>query len=206
MKFTGGLPETPCGWGSTLRATERLRTELPALLARLGTHVLLDAPCGDLNWLSRVELAGVAYIGIDTSPENLAAARARCSFADLRCLDILADDLPAADTILCRDFLQHLPNAMARAVLARFAATGARWLLATSHDVAVNRDIAELGDFRPLNLAVEPFDLGEPVASIPDCEGRILGAWALHPPLTPAEAGAQADDRMGPDLRRDERN
>lgn len=179
MRFTGGLSETACGWGSTLKATAALRAALPGLLATLETRVLLDAPCGDLNWISQVDLTGVAYVGIDADPERLATARARRPDLDLRQRDILMDDLPAADTILCRDFLQHLPNSQAHGVLANFTATGARWLLATSHDVALNRDIAEVGDFRPLNLQAFPFDLGAPAFALPDCDGRILGAWRV---------------------------
>jgi hypothetical protein len=178
VKFTGGLPETACGYGSTLRATEGLRAALPALLARLGTEVLLDAPCGDLNWMSRVDLSGVVYIGVDTSDENLRVARTRAPDVAVGKKDIVAGPLPQVDTVLCRDFLQHLPTAMAQQALENIAATGAKWLLATSHDVEINEDIAEPGGFRPLNLSIAPFEMGAPVEVIDDGPGRIVGVWA----------------------------
>jgi hypothetical protein len=178
MKFTGGLPETACGYGSTLRATETVRAELPGLLRRLGIRTLLDAPCGDLNWISTIDL-GVTYIGADVSDMNIAAARRRAPHLPVARLDILNEALPRVDAVLCRDFLQHLPNAEARRALANITATGAKWLIATSHDADANADIEAVGSFRPLNLKIAPLDLGEPSEAIEDGPGRILGAWAL---------------------------
>jgi len=180
VRFTGGLPETACGFGSTLRATETLRAELPKLLARLGTEVLLDAPCGDLNWMSTVDVRGVRYIGIDTSEENLKAAKLRSPGLDLWRIDVVEQGLPLADTVLCRDFLQHLPTATAQRALENIRTTGAKWLLATSHEAEVNEDVDAPGGFRPLNLCIAPFDLGEPLETIDDGPGRIVGVWALR--------------------------
>lgn len=179
MRFTGGLPETACGYGSTMRATENVRAELPGLLARLGTKVLLDAPCGDLNWIAKTNLGGIVYIGVDASAENIATARRNAPARLVGIADALNDPLPPADTILCRDFLQHLPTAMALRALENFKATGAKWLIATSHDEDANEDIAEVGGFRPVNMSLPPFGLGEPVHSIADGPGRILGVWSL---------------------------
>jgi len=182
MRFSGGLPETPCGFGSTLQATEDLRRELPGLLARLRTKVLLDAPCGDRNWIADMDLGSIDYVGVDLSEANLAIARERSPHAALGTLDIVHGRPPVADTVLCRDFLQHLPTAMAQRALGNLSRSGARWLLATSHDNPVNEDIETVGDFRPLNLMIEPFNLGEPVESVDDGPGRILGVWDLAYP------------------------
>lgn len=179
MRFTGGLPETACGFGSTLRGSEGPRTELRGLLDRLGVTSLLDAPCGDFNWLAQVDLTGIAYVGIDVSLSNLATARRNAPDRDFRHLDILSAELPRCGAILCRDFLQHLPNHLAIAVVDRFRATGAAWLIATSHDAPENSDIDRVGDFRPLNLVAAPIGLDPPLEVIGDGPGRILGAWRL---------------------------
>lgn len=163
-----------------MEATDSLRAALPGLLAQLGTRVLLDAPCGDLNWMSRVDLSGVTYVGVDTSEENLKTARRNAPALTVSKADIFADDLPSADTVLCRDFLQHLPEGLALRVLERLRATGANWLLATSHQAAaINEDIDKVGGFRPLNLTIPPIALGEPLHVIVDGPGRIVGVWAL---------------------------
>ena len=45
-----------------------IRRELPALLRDVGAESLLDAPCGDFNWMRYTELGSVKYIGADVVP------------------------------------------------------------------------------------------------------------------------------------------
>ncbi|MFE7121789.1 hypothetical protein ACFU99_40805, partial [Streptomyces sp. NPDC057654] len=59
------------GNGSNLTQTATLRSELPGLLARLGVRTLLDIPCGDFYWMSRLDLGTdthISYIGADRVP------------------------------------------------------------------------------------------------------------------------------------------
>lgn len=178
--FTAGLPETECGYGSTLACTENLRAELPTLIRDMSS--LLDAPCGDGNWMAHVAMPWVDYIGCDISRDHLAKAKARTfgtrtvTFIEL---DVLKAKLPMADIMVCRDFLQHLPNALVRTVLGNFLASGIQWLLATTHGNAMNDDIAEPGMFRPLNLMLVPFQFPRPEAEIQDPPGgaRSLAMW-----------------------------
>jgi SAM-dependent methyltransferase len=173
MNWTGGWPETDCGAGSTLKATKGLRSELPELLKRLGVETLLDAPCGDCNWIRHVDLSGILYFGVDISPKLLGLARQR--MPNVKEGDIVKNAFPAFDAVLCRDFLQHLPTADALKVLANFSK--AKWLIATSHHADENKELET--DYRPLNLMKPPFNLPEPVEVIPD-GNRILGVWSLQ--------------------------
>jgi hypothetical protein len=178
-EFTGGLPETRCGYGSTLKATENLRLFLPGLLRMLNVRTLLDAPCGDFNWMRRVILDDIAYVGVDVDEDNLAAARER---APDRCFinrDMLNEPLPDADAWLCRDFLQHLPNALVNDALKQFKNSRIGWLLATSFSNVWNQDIKRPGQFRELNLSAHPFCLPLPRISIADplLVGRTLSVW-----------------------------
>lgn len=177
MLFTSGRPETLCGAGSTLAATESIRASLVPLLRDLAVEVLLDAPCGDFNWMAAVDLDGIEYIGCDSSSANLVAARKR-SANTFRQVDIVAGLLPMADAMLCRDFHQHMPNSMVFAALRNFRAAGIDWLLATNHDNAENEDIEQPGMFRRINLQKPPFNLPAPMTSIPDPDrGHVLALW-----------------------------
>lgn len=187
MPFTGGMPETACGAGSTFENTASVREHLPRLFSQLRVMKLLDAPCGDFNWMSKTDLYGIEYIGVDYDATHCAWARARESQPSkfrphsktIVTMDVCRDRLPSAgvDLMLCRDFLQHLPNSLAQDVLNSFKASGIPWLLTTSHDNAENVDITDAGMFRRLNLTVGPFSLPAPRQSIPDGAGRILGLW-----------------------------
>ncbi|MSP49629.1 MAG: class I SAM-dependent methyltransferase [Alphaproteobacteria bacterium] len=123
--------------GSNLRQTEILLRELPALLAGLGVKTLVDAPCGDMNWMRRLDYAFI-------------------------CADIAWDPLPKADALLCRDALVHLPHAMIRAFVANLKRSGIPLLLTTTFPEKVNKDI-EIGQWRALNLEDPPLDWPPPL-------------------------------------------
>lgn len=186
MPFTAGLPETACGAGSTVAFTEHLRPWLADLLRELKVRTLLDAPCGDFNWMARVDLSGIDYAGCDYDAQHIRAALARESeppeyrprSKSMMVLDLCEDKLPFhADLMLCRDFMQHLPDRQIVRVLRRFLNSGIPWLLATSHVDAENCDIIRSGMFRPLNLMRSPWDLPEPRRCKQDGDSRILGLW-----------------------------
>lgn len=192
----GKPPETFNGPGSQRAIADPVRRHLPGLLVNLQIVSLLDAPCGDGNWIGDLDLGGVAYIGLDLEPETLALARSRRPDGEFRLANILTqpEPLPHADAILCRDFLIHLPNEAITLLIERFRDSGARFLLTTHCPDADNRDPAPLdgGDRWPgyferaVNLTTAPFDLPDPVAVIPDpipldpWRTKTLAAFALR--------------------------
>lgn len=178
MKFTSGLPETACGKGSTLKETINVRAELERLIRVLDIKVLLDAPCGDRNWISRVPMENTRYIGVDNDPAHLAKDPPMLakSVATME-MDIIEAFMPKADLMLCRDFLQHIRNEDIERVLAK---VNAEYFLATNHEVPVNRDLKRRGGFRPVNLCRPPFALPVPEFSIEDGVGRKLSLWRMN--------------------------
>jgi 2-polyprenyl-3-methyl-5-hydroxy-6-metoxy-1,4-benzoquinol methylase len=180
-----GGTESRSGPGSGVARTERLRAELPRLLEELTASVLLDAGCGDCHWMSRVDLSGIKYVGIDVVPELIVMnrrhhARPGWSF-DIG--DVTRDPLPRADVILCRDCLIHLPDEDVLRALANFRRSGATHLITTTFQGNANRALSALGyGWRPLNLEAPPFSLGAPVRTLVDAPSvgypdKRLGIW-----------------------------
>ena len=97
-KFTGGLPETLCGRGSTLASTAHMRPIFQHLLWEYKIKSLLDAPCGDFNWMATIDLAGIDYLGLDISADNLAAAWKRAPQLRFLSWDIVNTPLPTTPT------------------------------------------------------------------------------------------------------------
>jgi hypothetical protein len=170
-----GTEESVSGPGSHLAATEGIRRELPLLVQALGVETLLDAPCGDLNWMRHIlPEMGVSYIGADLVPQLVARARARTDWPRSRflVLDIVEDPLPDADLWLCRDCLFHLSNADVFAALENFLRSGIPHLLTTIHTgpEPKNREIRS-GGFRWFDLFQPPFNVpGPPVLAFDDFE------------------------------------
>lgn len=177
-------PESVSGRGSTLGRTEAIRRELPTLLGSVGAKSLLDAPCGDVNWMQYVDLGDVEYIGGDVVPELIARNRdtERNTRRRFAVLNITRDPLPEVDVILCRDCFIHFSFKDIQAALTNFKRSNSIFLLATTHiNVLENADI-ETGDWRSVNLQLPPFNFPTPARLIvEDVElGKCLGMWKLE--------------------------
>jgi SAM-dependent methyltransferase len=177
-----GANETVSGEGSTLARTKALRAELPRLLREIGAKSLLDASCGDFNWMRQIDLSGIDYTGVDIVAAIIQRNQKLYGspYISFAVADITRDPLPRADAILCRDALDHLSLRRARRAIANFKSSGAQYLLATTHPAAENIDIRN-GHWRPLDLTKPPFGLSVPVKTIVEnpVRGKHLGLWRL---------------------------
>jgi SAM-dependent methyltransferase len=186
-----GGDESRSGLGSALEATSALRRSLPPLFERFAIGSILDLPCGDFGWMRHVELGERTYVGADIVPELIAHHQATFGRADgsIRFVhrDIVRDELPRADLVLCRDCLVHLSFANIFAAFANLRRSGAKWLLTTTFlDHDQNRDAVD-GDWRMLNLMRPPFELPQPDAMVnEECteaggayRDKALGLWPL---------------------------
>ena len=176
-------PESVSGRGSTLARAATLMSRLPPLLQELGAETLLDAPCGDFNWMRHTDLGAVRYIGADVVPDLIARNRRLYAGAGRAFVvrDITKSRLPRADAVLCRDCLIHLSFASINATVANFKRSGARHLLCTTHtSVQENTDCPD-GGWRSVNLQLPPFNFPTPLKLIvEDAElGKCLGVWRL---------------------------
>jgi SAM-dependent methyltransferase len=185
-----GDTESVSGPGSTRARGADIQDELIALLDRLRIRSIVDAPCGDFNWMRDVlARRPVIYTGIDIVPALVDRNRRAFASATRRFEhgDITRSDLPEADLVICRDGLVHLSFADARAALRNIKRSRSHYLLATTFaDRVRNRDIPT-GGWRPLNLTAPPFDLAPPLVSIDErCthsggiyRDKRLGCWDL---------------------------
>jgi hypothetical protein len=184
-----GGHESRSGRGSDLDQTRVLIDKLPDVFREFGVRSLLDIPCGDFNWMRHLDLDGVAYIGADIVEEvirhnNDAYRREGVEF---RRLNLLEDKLPQVDLVLCRDCLVHLSYRQIGIALGRICDSRSKWLLATTFtDRTANHDIA-MGEWRPLNLTLPPWQLPAPrFTLVEQCtedngiyRDKSLGLWSM---------------------------
>ncbi|MEW5930591.1 MAG: class I SAM-dependent methyltransferase [Gemmatimonadota bacterium] len=184
-----GDAESVSGPGSTRARGADFAADLAALLRRLEARTLLDAPCGDFNWIAEVADGVERYVGLDVVPELVERNRRRHaterrSFAQA---DISRDPLPAADVVLCRDCLVHFSDRDVWAALANFRRSGSRWLLTTTFvERGASGDI-RTGQWQPLNLQAAPFRFPAPLELVDErCthtggtfRDKRLGLWEV---------------------------
>jgi hypothetical protein len=178
--------ESGSGTGSELRATVDIRERLPELLTRLGVTSMLDAPCGDLNWMRHIELPVQKYHGMDIVASVI--EKNQQEYGDeqreFAVADLTSGKLPTVDLVLCRDCLVHVSFQDAADILENFRSTGAKWLVINDYpNVEHNHNQFTGRNWRQLNLLLPPFNFPEPIESFPDggeVDPNRLGLWRLQ--------------------------
>ncbi|NCG08296.1 MAG: class I SAM-dependent methyltransferase [Verrucomicrobia bacterium] len=154
--------ESISGTGSTIDVTTHLRTQLPLLLKKYAIGKLVDAPCGDFNWMKLVvEQIDIEYVGVDIvedliSDNNKVYSSSKCSF---EVGNICKDNLPSCDLLLVRDCLFHLSFSDIDNFLKNIAQLDYKYLLTTSFETSgefLNKDI-QSGGFRDIDILKSPF-------------------------------------------------
>jgi len=184
--------ESISGQGSNISKTRYIRAVLPNVLKNLNIKTMLDAPCGDFNWMRVLidELDLELYIGLDIvkdvihkNQQTHGTSRRVFMFANL-----VDTPVPKVDLIFSRDCLAHLSYKNARSVLERFKQSGSTYLLTSHHiNTQQNRNIVN-GDHYPIKLIIAPFNFPEPLAIIEEKDsemasahqGKCLALWRLE--------------------------
>lgn len=181
--------ETRSGEGSTLEYTQHLRTELPKLFEQFNITSILDAPCGDFNWMREFmkDHPEIQYTGADiVKPmiEQLQSTDTKSNQKFIQ-LDITADKLPDADLMMCRDCLFHLEQQLVGDFIRNFAESNIKYLLTTTYknDGSWTNINLNTGGFHPIDLLSEPYNFDPAVLySIEDWHTihrpRTLSLWS----------------------------
>lgn len=186
-----GSRETRSGKGSDKLQTQYIERELPILFDKLNIKSILDIPCGDFYWMSRVLSNNIYYIGADIVQDivdnNQQFVNDRVSFTRL---DIISDTLPQADLVIVRDCFVHLTNDMILKALDNIKNSGSKYLLTTNFNWESkpneNLSLPLEGKWRRINLTLAPFYLIPPLRVIvegsteEDGQDKTLALWRVE--------------------------
>ena len=162
--------ESKSGPGSELKSTEKIRAELPMLIDKFGIKSILDIPCGDMNWMSTINLDNIKYIGADIVPAIIDSNRIIYPNKEFKVLDITSDILPKVDLIFTRDCLGHLSNDNVIKAIKNAKESGSRYLLATSFTKWDKNPDIDNGGWKCINLMIHPFYLNPIYLINEDCK------------------------------------
>lgn len=167
--------ESLSGPGSDYEQTKYLIPELQILLKDLNIESMLDVPCGDFNWMRRVNLDGIRYTGGDIVDKiiNINNKKFGSKNISFQSIDVVNDSLPKVDLIMVRDCFVHLPNDDIMSAINNIIDSKSRYLLTTNfmwRYPEANKDI-EVGGWRRLNLQSKPFNFPFPKQVI--IEGNV---------------------------------
>ena len=123
--WSGGLPETPCGKGSTLRSTEKQRKWIPILVLKYEIETISDIGAGDLNWIEKVIFPKfVLYKAFDLIPRR----------PEVVTLDILKIVPPKSDLIMCLWVFNHFTEKDIKKAMQNIIDSGSKYLLVTQRE------------------------------------------------------------------------
>lgn len=184
--------ESASGPGSNLKQTAILRYNLELFFELFEIKSVIDAACGDFNWMKEITYPFEQYIGIDIVPDLI--TRNNTKYGDethvFHHKNIVRDLLPKVDVIICRDCFVHLHFDDIKTALRNFKKSGSKYVLMTTFKKKrPNTEVARYGFWRTLNMELSPFNLPEPILYInegctesnPDdsFDDKCLGLWKL---------------------------
>jgi len=178
-----GNGESVSGAGSSLKYTEHLRLHLPTLLKEFKISSILDAPCGDFNWMKELlKSENINYLGGDIVKELVELNNSMYRKKNINFIhtDIIKEKLPSADLWICRDCFIHFSYEDILLTLKNLAQSEIKYVLTTTHinDGSFNNKNIETGGFRYIDLFSFPFNF-------PKNYLYKIDDW--NPPYKPAE-------------------
>ncbi len=139
--------------------------------------------------MQHVDLDAIRYTGADIVQEMIQHNKEEYEQESVcfLCMNLVRDELPETDLILCRDGLVHLSFDDVFIVLKNICATKTTWFLATTFTDREENDDILSGQWRTLNLERRPFNLPSPLRVLneecPHQNGiysdKSLGLWRI---------------------------
>jgi len=158
-----GDKESKSGIGSSTENTISIRIQIPVLVKKYNIKNILDVPCGDFLWFSKIiDNLDVDYLGGDIVENLVIQNNKKFSKNNIKFknIDLLKDDLPDTDLLICRDCLFHLSYLDIKKVFRNFINSNIKYFLITNHNLdgsfLNNKDIIT-GSFRFLDFYKKPF-------------------------------------------------
>lgn len=133
--WKGGLPETPCGAGSTLAATKEQSIWIPKMIRKYKIKTIADIGAGDLNWIKHIKMPkSWDYKAYDLVPRH----------PDVIQFDLLREVPPQVDLLMVLWVLNHFEYDHCLMALQNIKASGAKYLMMTHRPIWAHEQPPEI--------------------------------------------------------------
>jgi len=173
--WTSGGIETVCGCGSMVKNMTNVIKQIPEIFKKFDINNVLEIGCGDLNFAKHCILnQNINYTGVD-----ITRFKTWDNYPNLNLIQKNIQEFEKIESqiVICRDLFIHLPNEIILNILKKIKC---EFLLATNYLVEDNskRKKTVCGSYSPINMEIEPFNLGKPILNIEECsKGKNLSLW-----------------------------
>ena len=184
------------GEGANVEQTKKIIVELPILFNKYNIKSLLDAPCGDFNYMQFVYKSVGFYTGADISDKLIERNKKLFPEVNFKIMDIKNDKLPDVDCLLCRDIFVHMHYDDIKKSIINIKKSKIKYLLTTTFPEtgkirAPNKILTQINTaslfWQPLNLQQSPLNFPKPLTIINEnCteengiyKDKSLGLWIV---------------------------
>ena len=156
------------GGGSHKETTVAARKLISLTLTKYSIKTFVDCPVGSFEWMRLVNLKSVNYTGLDIGAPQMARWNQVFGKPNIHfgVLNLLKQIPPSADLVMSREFWFHIRPEMGAKALAHIRASGAKYLLTSTHPDADDNQqgIVDTGwgnewGYYDINVEKPPFDL-----------------------------------------------
>ncbi len=185
-----GSAESKSGQGSTLELSSNAILMMNLIIKEYPVKSILDIPCGDFNWMQKVDLTGIKYLGCDLVADLISSNTQKYATEQIQFqqLDIINEEIPSADLIVVRDCFVHFSYEHINQAIENIKHSGSKYILLTTFsNQHLNYNITT-GDWLPINLQKKPFNFPEPLSIMNEyCpsefeienRGKSLALWQV---------------------------
>ena len=179
-----GSKETVSGLGSELKSTIFLREQLPILFKKYNIKRMLDGGCGDFNWMQKIVNNFDYYLGIDVVDEiiNKNNELYKNNNIEFKMENIQNINLNSYqfDAIIMTDILVHFSFNDIFKTFNKILDSNVKYVFMTHFINHKNNNDINTGEWRALNMLIEPFNLEYPLESIPYNEPYNIGYGIMN--------------------------
>jgi SAM-dependent methyltransferase len=152
------------GTGSTVAATDLYRRYLETFMKDHNIKSVVDAGCGDWEFSQKIDWTGIDYKGYDIVAAVVEGNKQKHAKPNVQFFvgNIVEDDLPAADLLVSKHVLQHIPNGDVQKFLHKQLKKYKHVILTNGVNAinlsGANTDI-QPGGYRELDITRPPFNV-----------------------------------------------
>lgn len=160
--------ESLSGPGSHLNNTKVTVEYLSKFIKDNNIKSVLDLGCGDWNWFKLINLNGASYEGWDAHSDMIYLNNKNYGTDKIKfsTKDIITEEYPNVDLIICRDVLFHLNLNFSTKIVEKVKRASKYFISTSFNSKEINNNITAYCSiknwgFTIINLNIEPFNLKE---------------------------------------------
>lgn len=154
--------ESKSGKGSEIKNTRVIRNILPKIIKKYNIKNMLDCPCGDMNYISRVlKKVNVKYTGIDIVDNIIQENKIKYPQYKFKQLNVIDQKLSNYDLILMKDLLNHLSFKSIKKIFKNIKNSKSKYLLLNNNNLKKNIEgfLSPAPFWNNINWKIYPWNL-----------------------------------------------